>query len=43
MESLVSLIVLETAAGLIEGPRMGDVPGILRVSPGRVEEEIVLA
>ena len=41
MESLVSLIVLETETGLVEGPGLGDVPGVVGVGPGRVEEETV--
>ena len=41
MESLARLIVLQTQAGLVEGPGLGDVPGVVRVGPGRVEEETV--
>ena len=41
MESLGSLIVLETETGLVEGPGLGDVPGVVGVGPGRVEKETV--
>ena len=41
MESLLSLHVLDTEAGLVEGPGLGDVPGVVRVGPGSVEQETV--
>ena len=40
-ECLACLIVLNTPTGLVEDPGLRDVPGVFRVSPGRVEEETV--